>query len=374
MELVPGTPRLLPWVASILYAAVGIAGLAFAGAGLCAEPAMSTAGFVVVLGFLIGLEIVERRLPADRRLAVGLLAVRLVAFVGVGALECSGFSRILYVLIPFLAYFSLGRKASYALAGLVAAGVVAALTLTTPGWYTDSERVADVLMLSTGLVLTVSMAEVAAHAQRLLGRVAELATASERNRLARDMHDSLGHHLTVIAVQLEKAAAFRERDPAAADQALADARLSTRYALEDVRQSVGALRDGVETFALGPALRTLVARVDDGSFAVSLSIEGDESRFARPTLVALYRAAQEGLTNASRHARARSVSVEVSLAEAAARLVVADDGRGFEAAEPGFGLRGMDERLALVGGSLQVSSSPGSGTRLLVTIPRSERP
>lgn len=374
MELVPGTPRLLPWVASILYAAVGVAGVAFAVAGLCAEPAMGTAGFVAVLGFLIGLELAERRLPADRRLAIGLLAVRLVAFVGVGALECSGFSRILYVLIPFLAYFSLGRKASYALAVLLAGGLLTALTLSTPGWYTEAEQVSDVLMLSTGLVLAVSMAEVAAHAQRLLGRVAELATASERNRLARDMHDSLGHHLTVIAVQLEKAAAFRERDPAAADQALADARLSTRYALEDVRQSVGALRDGVETFALGPALRTLVARVDDGRFAVSLSIEGDESRFARPTLVALYRAAQEGLTNASRHAQARTVSVEVRLAEAAARLVVADDGRGFEVAEPGFGLRGMDERLALVGGSLEVSSSPGSGTRLLVTIPRSERP
>jgi signal transduction histidine kinase len=374
MELVPSTPRLLPWVASILYAAVGIAGLAFAIAGLCSEPAVRTVGFVAVLGFLIVLEAAERRLPDDRRLAVGLLALRLVAFVGVGALECSGFSRILYVLIPFLAYFSLGRKASYALAVLLAGGLLAALTVRTPSWYTDAEQVSDVLMLSTGLVMAVSMAEVAAHAQRLAGRIAELATATERNRLARDMHDSLGHHLTVIAVQLEKATAFRERDPAAADQALADARLSTRYALEDVRQSVGALRDGVETFALAPALRTLVARVDDGRFAVSLSIEGDESRFGRPALVALYRAAQEGLTNASRHAEATAVSVEVSLEEAAARLTVADDGRGFDRAEPGFGLRGMDERLALVGGTLSVSSSPGSGTRLAVTIPRSERP
>jgi signal transduction histidine kinase len=374
MELVPGSPRLLPWVASILYAAVLAAGLTFAIAGLCDEPAASTIGFVAVLGFLIGLEVVERRLPGSRRLAIGLLAVRLVAFWGVGTLECSGFSRILYVLIPFLAYFSLGRKASYALAVLLTGALLLALTLTTPSWYTDAKQVSDVLMLSTGLVLAVSMAAVAAHAQRLVGQVAELATVSERNRLSRDLHDSLGHHLTVIAVQLQKATAFRERDPAAADQALEDARLSTRYALEDVRQSVGTLRDGTESFALGPALRTLVARVDDGRFTVSLSIDGDETRFGRPTLVALYRAAQEGLTNASRHAEATAVSVRVSLDEAAASLVVADDGRGFQRAEPGFGLRGMDERLALVGGSLEVSSSPGSGTRLLVTIPRSERP
>jgi len=375
MDLVPGAaPRLLPWVASILYAAVLAAGLSFAIAGLCPEPAVRTAGFVAVLGFLIALEIVERRLPASRRLAIGLLAVRLAAYWAVGALECSGFSRILYVLIPFLAYFSLGRKASYALAVLVAGGLVLALTLTTPSWYSDAEQVSDVLMLSTGLVMAVSMAAVAVHAQRLVGQVAELATATERNRLARDMHDSLGHHLTVIAVQLEKALAFRDRDPAAADQALVDARLSTRYALADVRQSVGTLRDGTESFALGPALRTLVARVDDGRFAVTLSIDGDETRFGRPTLVALYRAAQEGLTNASRHASATTVSVRVCLEESAASLVVADDGRGFARAEPGFGLRGMDERLALVGGSLSVSSSPGGGTRLSVTIPRSERP
>lgn len=375
MDEVPGAaPRLLPWVASILYGAVLVAGLAFAIAGLCDDPATMTAGFVAVLGFLIGLEIVEPRLPASRRLAAGLLAVRVAAYWVAGALECSGFSRILFVLIPFLAYFSLGRKASYALAVLVEGGLITTLTLRTPSWYTDAEQVADVLMLSTGLVMAVSMAAVATHAQRLVGQIAVLATATERNRLARDMHDSLGHHLTVIAVQLEKAAAFRERDPAAADQALADARLSTRYALEDVRQSVGSLRDGPETFALGPALRTLVARVDDGRFAVNLEIDGDEARFARPTLVALYRAAQEGLTNATRHAEATTVSVRVSLDESAASLVVADNGRGFERAEPGFGLRGMDERLALVGGSLSVSSSPGSGTRLQVTIPRSERP
>lgn len=372
MELVPGSPpRLLPWVASILYAAVLVAGLSFAIAGMCAEPAGRTVGFVAVLGFLIGLEAFERRLPAGRRVAIGLLAVRLVAFWAVGTLECSGFSRILYVLIPFLAYFSLGRKASYALAVLMAGGLVLSLSLRTPGWYREAEQVSDVLMLCTGLVMAVSMAAVAAHAQRLVGQVAKLATATERNRLARDLHDSLGHHLTVIAVQLEKAAAFRERDPAAADQALADARLSTRYALTDVRESVGSLRYG---FTLGPALRNLVARMDDGRFAVSLSIDGDESRFNRPALIALYRAAQEGLTNASRHAAPSAVSVRVNLDDSAASLEVADDGRGFAKPAPGFGLRGMDERLALVGGSLSVSSSPGAGTRLLVTIPRSERP
>jgi signal transduction histidine kinase len=364
-----GAPRLLPWVTSILYAAVLVAGVAFAVAGLCPEPPMvpRLAGFVAVLGFLIGLEVLERRLPAARPIAVGLLAVRLVAFWAVGELECSGFSRILYVLVPFLAYFSLGRAAGYALAGLVAGGLVVRLSLTTPGWYTDQEQISDVLMLGTGLVLAVSMAAVAARAERLAASAAELATATERNRLTRDIHDSLGHHLTVIAVQLEKVEAFRQRDPAAADQALADARLSTKYALEEVRQSVGALHDA-GTFALGTALRKLVAGMD-GRLAVELDVVGDEKRFASPALLVLYRAAQEGLTNARRHSGATRVTVRVRLAEDAASLTVDDDGRGLDGAEPGFGLRGMEERVRSAGGSLSIESAPGRGTRLVASVP-----
>jgi signal transduction histidine kinase len=362
--------RPLSWVASTLYLAVLAAGLYFAIAGLCPEPAQlpRTVGFVAVLGFLIGLEVYDK--AKTRNVAAALLGLRTVLYWLVGVLECSGFSRILYVLIPFLAYFALGRRASYVLAVALAAGLVVLNTLTIPNWHTDQEQVSDLLMLCTGLVMAVSMAEVAVRAQRLLGQVAELATATERNRLARDMHDSLGHHLTVIAIQLEKAAAFRDRDPAAADQAIADARLSTKYALEDVRQSVGTLRDD-GSFALGSALRTLVARMD--GFDVELDISGDEGAFSGPTLMALYRAAQEGLTNASKHSHATRVTVRVALTDHQASLTVADDGRGFDRAEPGFGLRGMDERLRLVGGSLEVDASPGGGTRLLVTIPAAPR-
>ncbi|HEU5475079.1 MAG TPA: sensor histidine kinase [Actinophytocola sp.] len=371
MDPVPNTaPRLLPWVASILYVAVLLAAVYFAAAGLCDEPAepLRVAGFVGVLGFLIGLEVLDRHRPV--RLAIAFLALRAALYWVVGVLECSGFSRILFVLIPFLAYFSLGRRASYALAGLLTGGLVVNLSLTTPSWYTDREQLSDLLMFCTGLVMAVSMAAVAVHAERLVGQVARLATVAERNRLARDIHDSLGHHLTVIAVQLEKAAAFRERDPATAEQALADARASTRHALDEVRQSVGTLRAG---FALAPALRQLVARLDDERFSVELDVTGDESGFDSAALIALYRAAQEGLTNASRHAGASRVRVRVRLDERAANLVVADDGRGFSGQRPGFGLRGMDERLRLVGGTLSVSDDPDGGTRLVATVPAGGR-
>jgi signal transduction histidine kinase len=381
--------RPLAWVSSILYLAVLASGVYYDAAGLCPDMSgyLPIAGFAGVLLFLLFLEQVERRRYAHRppwKLAIGLLALRIALFTVVVALDCSGFSRSLYLLIPFAAYFSLGRRVSYGLAALLLGGAVLRLSLVPGGWR-DSGQVSDLLMSFIGVVFAVSMAAVAAEeeasrtrAERYAEQVAELAAATERNRLARDIHDSLGHHLTAIAVQLEKASAFRERDQAASEQALVDARRSARYALEDVRQSVGALREG-GGFCLSRALTDLVEGLPDNGLAVQLDIDGDEGAFAGPSLMALYRAAQEGLTNVRKHAGADRVSVSVSLGEAGGFLRVADNGRGFRvdgdtapgAGGNGYGLAGMRERLELVGGALRVEAAPGRGTRLTVTVPRS---
>jgi signal transduction histidine kinase len=268
---------------------------------------------------------------------------------------------------------------------LIAAGyfaiAVGALWLT-PGGFRDAARVSDILMFVIGMVFAVSMAAVAAEAEAARRRLAvyadsvgELAAATERNRLARDIHDSLGHHLTAISVQLEKATAFRHRDEAASEQALTDARRSARSALAEVRQSVGTLRAGGPAFALAPAMAALVEGVRDRDLAVELDVAGDEGRYPGPALLALYRAAQEGLTNVRRHAGATRIDMTVRLDETCASLVVADNGRGFAADqdEAGFGLRGMRERLEALDGSLRIEAAPGLGTRLLVTIPRPAR-
>jgi signal transduction histidine kinase len=390
--------RPLVWVSSILYLAVLASGVYYDAAGL--RPGMSgglpTAGFVGVMLFLLALEQVERRRFGHRppwRLAIGLLALRLVLFTAVVALDCSGFSRSLFLLVPFTAYFSLGRRVSYGLAVLLLAAAVLRVSLVPAGWR-DSGQVSDLLMSFIGLVFAVSMATVAAEeeasrarAERFAERVADLAAATERNRLARDIHDSLGHHLTAIVVQLEKADTFRVLDPAASQQALLDARRSTRYALQDVRQSVGALREGTG-FCLSTALADLVEGLHDSGLAVDLDIDGDENAFAGPSLIALYRAAQEGLTNVRKHAGADRVTMSVSLTETGGQLVVADNGRGLRtdrmaasstnggpvnsgaaAGGSGYGLVGMRERLELIGGTLRVQTTPGQGTRLTVTVP-----
>lgn len=384
--------RPLPWVASVLYGAVLVAGLYVEIAGLCphGRDLPRTAGFAAVLLFLLALEQLER---GSRNTGIALLVLRMVLFEVAGALDCSGFSRALYLLIPFTAYFLLGRYAAYAFATFYLAAVVIRLSLAVPGWYTVQEHVSDLLMFGIGLVFAVSMAAVAveqrasrARAEALLAdlktahqklrsyadRVGDLAAATERNRLARDIHDSLGHHLTAIAVQLEKAAAFRQRDPAAADQAVADAKRSATHALEDVRQSVGTLRHPDGTFPLATALAALVEGADGAVPAVELDVAGDETGYGSAGLMALYRVAQEGLTNARRHAGASRVTVQVRLGEGGASLVVADDGQGFSTARTpeGYGLRGMRERLELVGGVLRLESAPGRGTRLDVDLPR----
>ncbi|GLY93393.1 hypothetical protein Acsp02_06490 [Actinoplanes sp. NBRC 103695] len=217
----------------MLYAAVLCTGLYYAVAGL--SPGWSPVWFTAALLALLALEQIR---PRGR--GVGLLLARVVLIEVVVAFDDAGFARPLYLLVPFFAYFSLGRRWSIGLAaGYLVAGTIRASL--TPGWATDPEIVSDLLMLFVGMVLAVATAAVAdrqrrsrLRAERLIAelhdaqrQVGELSATAERNRLARDIHDSLGHHLTAISVQLEKAEAFRQRDATVADRAVSDARSAT---------------------------------------------------------------------------------------------------------------------------------------------------
>lgn len=365
------------WVSPVLYGAVLVAGGYASVAGLGSTRPLP---FVGGLAALLALDLLERRhYPhgTPPRSAAGLLAARLGLFLVVVAADGSGLSRVLFLLLPFIAYFAFSRAVALVLGAGCVGLVLASYQLTSPGWYRELEPVSDLLMFGVGLVLTIAMASVAVEEQRgrarledYAARVSELSAAAERNRMARDIHDSLGHHLTAVSVLLEKSAAFRDLDPAVADRALDDARRSARRALSEVRESVRALREPAAPFRLSSALDELVHDADDGRLSVTLDVAGDEATHDTAALMALYRAAQEGVTNARRHAEATRVSVSVHCDGAAARLVVADDGRGFGQEREGFGLTGMRERVQLAGGSVDVDSRPGTGTRLTVTIPR----
>jgi signal transduction histidine kinase len=226
------------------------------------------------------------------------------------------------------------------------------------------------------------LAELAVSHQQLQDyteQAVELAAAIERNRLARDIHDSLGHYLTVINVQLEKALALRGSHPEQEDQAVRNAKSLASEALQDVRHSVSTLRATREGFSAHRALVTLLDNMQGSQPGIELRVEGSEDGFSPESLRTLYRAAQEGLTNIQKHARATKVKVELQLGSQEATLRLCDDGQGFDpiilqdlvpGREGGYGLEGVRERLELIGGHFQLQSSPGAGTHLRASVPK----
>ncbi len=192
-------------------------------------------------------------------------------------------------------------------------------------------------------------------------QVEELATIRERNRLAREVHDSLGHYLTTVNVQIEAARATLSTDPAKASEALNKAQKLTREGLSEVRRSVAALRAGpMDNRNLIDAIDTLVDETRESGMNVNLAVAGTARALPPQVEMTLYRAAQEGLTNVRKHAMATQAGVLVAFEEGCVRLSIRDDGdAGDETEGEGLGLMGLRERAALLGGSVRTRREGG---------------
>jgi two-component system NarL family sensor kinase len=218
--------------------------------------------------------------------------------------------------------------------------------------------------------------------KRLLATRARLAQVEERNRLAREIHDTVAQKLAGLTLQLEGADALLDRDAPRARAALRQGIDLTHTALEDVRRSVLDLRAApLEGLTLGEALRRLVERFGgEHSVEARFSVSGAERPLAPRLEVGVYRVAQEALENVARHAAAQHVGVALGLGDGLARdgrlrLVIEDDGCGFDPERPvsdRFGLLGMRERSRLLRGNLQIASTPGGGTRVELDVPLEE--
>ena len=217
-------------------------------------------------------------------------------------------------------------------------------------------------------------AELAAANARLRENAAQLeqlATTQERNRVARDIHDGLGHHLTVVQMQVQAARAVLASDPARADAVLAKAQQQSTEALAEVRRSVAALRAPRTTPPLPEALEALAEETSAAGVPTALTVSGPARPLAADVEESLFRAAQEGLTNVRKHADAGSARLELAYGDdGTVRLEVGDDGRGTTTEpETGFGLLGLRERASRLGGSVDVVSEPGRGTTVRVAVP-----
>jgi two-component system, NarL family, sensor histidine kinase DesK len=188
--------------------------------------------------------------------------------------------------------------------------------------------------------------------------VRRLGALAERERIGRDLHDLLGHTLSLITLKSELAMKLFDRDPLAARREIVDVERVARDALGQVRRAVS----GIRTAGLAAELASARLLLESGD----IRLEYDLGDAALPpeieTVFAL--TVREAVTNVQRHARADRVRIHVVVESDEARLVVADDGNG-GVVVPGNGLAGMRERLQILGGRLEIESARGKGTRLV---------
>ena len=194
----------------------------------------------------------------------------------------------------------------------------------------------------------------------------------ERQRLARELHDETGQALTSILLGLKGVEDARE--PAELARATGELRELVVTTLQDVRRLAVELRPkALDDFGLVPAIERLVETFrEQTGIDVDLEPRLGEERLPAEVETTLYRITQEALTNVVKHAQARHVSIVLTRRSASVAAVIEDDGRGFGKAETssnGLGILGMQERVALVGGRVEVESAPGSGTTLSIEVP-----
>ncbi len=355
-------------------------------------PARVWRDWVLVAAVVVG-ALVEGILRADlpwRPLVVGLAVAiaptllwrrtspLLMAAIAFGACEVVGLViggdpqlnalAFLLILLYSLVRWGSGRE--------LVIGSAAVLTKVTVSFALGQLTVTDTI---GGLVvLTAAGASAAAlrYRARARGRELDQVKLLERERIARDLHDTVAHHVSAIAIRAQAGLATAPARPEAAVEALRVIEAEASRTLAEMRGMVRALRgtDQAER-APGPRvhdLAQLAGTASDGPL-VDMQLVGDLDDLPVPVGAAIYRLAQESVTNARRHARhATRIEVRVAADERAVRLRVSDDGDAApgRAASPGYGLVGMVERAGLLGGTCEAGPNPDRGWTVTAILPR----
>ncbi len=285
------------------------------------------------------------------------------------------------------------RLVSVASAGVVLVGAV----LVVLRWETTLTWVTHQLVAVTAFVVSVwiwghtigtrraylaSLEERAAWLERDRHNQAQLAAATERARIAREMHDVISHSLSMMVVQADGATYALRGDPDRAERSLETVSETGRNALTEMRRMLGVLRDGEsqdDTYTPQPGtaqLEQLVADVRSSGFPAELTVEGVPRELPAGMELAVFRVVQEALTNTRKHAGPTVGRVRVRLwyGENELEVRVSDDGRGAAALPAdstagGHGLVGMHERVAAYGGSLHSGPRAGGGFEVVVSLP-----
>lgn len=341
-----------PWM-SLFYLAFVFVPLMFWGAA----PARAWIASLVAMAVFVPLYLSIFRLPPGRR-EWGIPAVAALGFV-LMPFNPGGNTFLIYAMA--LA----GSMLAPRLAIAVTAALMVLMTVQLL-WLVDSGGFGLPMTLMTAVIGTLVLSGTLfdrAQAQRNADlrlsqeEVRRLARLAERERIGRDLHDLLGHTLSLVALKSELAARLIERDPGAARQHVQEVEQVARQALAQVREAVTGIRAASLEAELASA-RLALLHAD-----VALADELAAPPLRAEVEAALALVLREAITNVVRHARAQRVEVELGVEAGSLHLRIADDGRGGVGA-PGNGLSGMRERAAAIGATLAIDSPAGAGTRI----------
>lgn len=207
-------------------------------------------------------------------------------------------------------------------------------------------------------------------------KIEDIVTLEERNRIAREIHDSLGHYLTVLNINLEAAWKLLGTEPEEAKNFLAEAKQQGSQALKEVRQSVSALRQNpLQNANLNESINLLIAEFYKTTNILPRQKINISPYLSNEVKITVYRIIQESLTNIYKYANATDIEILLYQQTDSLYLKIIDNGNGFNLAEntTGFGLQSMQERILALAGTLQIVTEPQQGCKILVKIPLSPR-
>jgi signal transduction histidine kinase len=342
----------------------------------------------LVLGFFEA-EILQRFSLGVRNLVY--FSLQIILVFGIGWVLGPGGSWLIGLPMAGIAVEKLSTRARWP----VYAGLLAAIILPILRYSTWDTALMNTLVISTAMLFVAlftqfrlnerkarqraeELANQLESANRKLAeyatRVEELAAMQERNRLAREIHDNLGHYLTIANVQIEAAKIILDTDSRQTLGALDKAQDFVKKALASVRESVSALRvSPIENRPVQDAIASLIEEMWLSECNVEWKVLGEPVPVDGKIALALYRAAQEGLTNVRKHANATLVDVLLDFLQPdQLQLTIWDNGVGAADTSGGFGLIGIRERVHLLGGECRIESQPGKGFRLEVSLPLRE--
>ena len=309
-------------------------------------------------------------------IAFGLLTVMNIAILITGTPDVGLYTSVFIALFPYSLFrWASGRDAEIGLIIIVAAAALGSVAVGLNG-SADNAVLESVIGIALFLLLPAALG--ASVRYQSIARLREIdhVQLAEREQLARELHDTVAHHVSAIVIQAQAGRTVAVTDPKAALKALEIIEEEASRTLSEMRSMVGVLRDGEEADLApqrGVADIWRIANSVEGSTTVDVELTGELDDLAPSVDAALYRLAQESITNAVRHARhAARINVSVDGDDESVRLTVTDDGdvTGPDRNPTGYGLVGMTERAILLGGTLEAGPSPDRGWTVRAELPK----